>query len=108
MTVHFLDMPFATRRGCVFTPRPATERLVEAAIARIGEEPARVADVGTGSGAIAVALATRAPRTEVWASDSSEHAVSLAEQNARALGVGHRVHVRAGCVTGGARSNRLA
>jgi release factor glutamine methyltransferase len=96
MSVHFLDLPLATARGRVFTPRPTTERLVEAALARIGEQPARVADVGTGSGAIAVALAVRAPQVEIWATDSSEDAVELALENARRLGVDDRIDVRVG------------
>ena len=96
MPVRFLDLPLVTARGRVFTPRPATERLVQAALARIGDEPARVADVGTGSGAIAVALAIRAPQVEIWATDSSEDAVELALENARRLGVDDRVEVRVG------------
>lgn len=78
------------------TPRRATEKLVAAAAERIGGRPARVADVGTGSGAIAVSLARLAPEAEVWASDVSAAAVLLARANARRLGVGDRVHVAKG------------
>jgi release factor glutamine methyltransferase len=77
-------------------PRPATERLVDAALARLDGRPARVADVGSGSGAIAVALAVKKPLVEVWASDVSEDAVELTRANADRLGVADRVHVRAG------------
>jgi release factor glutamine methyltransferase len=49
--------------------------------------------VGTGSGAVAAAIALASPRAEVWASDVSAAAVLLARVNARRLGVGDRVHV---------------
>ncbi len=75
----------------MFTPRSATEHLVDAALERLHEDAARVADIGTGSGAIAIALALRAPRVEVWASDSCERALTLASLNASRLGA--RVHV---------------
>lgn len=75
------------------TPRPATEQLVAAAADRVRGRAARVADVGTGSGAIAVSLARIAPEAEVWASDVSAAAVFLARANAHRFGVGHRVHV---------------
>lgn len=75
------------------TPRPATEQLVAAAAARIGGRPARVADVGTGSGAIAVTLARLAPEAEIWASDVSTAAVFLARANACRFGAADRVHV---------------
>lgn len=67
--------------GEVMIPRPATEALVDAAVELLGDRPARVADVGTGSGAIAVSLALRAPKTRVWATDVSEAAVELARAN---------------------------
>ncbi len=89
----FYGLPLLRARGRVMTPRPATERLVAEAAARIGDRPARVADVGTGSGAIAVSLALAAQRAEVWATDLSAAAVLLARANARRLGVGERVHV---------------
>ena len=54
-------MTFVTDPGRVFTPRATTEQLVDAALERIGDQPARVADIGTGSGVIAVTLALRAP-----------------------------------------------
>jgi release factor glutamine methyltransferase len=76
--------------GRVFTPRPTTELLVAAALEL---DPRRVADVGTGSGAIAVAIATHAPEAEIWATDVCAQAVRLAHANADRLGVGRRVHV---------------
>ncbi len=75
------------------TPRAATEQLVAAALGLIGDSPARVADVGTGSGAIAVSIAVAAPRAEIWATDVSATAVMLARANARRAGVSNRVHV---------------
>lgn len=90
---HFFGLPLLTARGEVMTPRPATERLVTAAAVRIGARTARVADVGTGSGAIAVTLALAAPRAEIWASDISPSAVFLARANARRFQVDDRVHV---------------
>jgi release factor glutamine methyltransferase len=96
MTVRFFDLILDARPGRVFNPRATTERLVSAALARIGDEPARIADVGTGSGAIAVALALHAPNAEVWATDDSPEAVELAEENARRFGIDDRVHVRTG------------
>ena len=78
------------------TPRAASERLVEYALDLIGDSPARVADVGTGSGAIAIAVARAAPRVEVWASDLSSSAVALARANVRRHGLGGRVFVRHG------------
>lgn len=92
----FCDLPFLTAPGRVMTPRPATEALVERALERIGEQAARVADVGTGAGVIAVALAVHAPHADVWATDVSTEAIELACLNAERLGVGDRVH----CVEG--------
>ena len=59
METSFYDLDFLTAPGRVFTPRPATERLVDAALERIDGKPVRVADVGTGTGVVAVALACR-------------------------------------------------
>jgi release factor glutamine methyltransferase len=88
----FYGLPLFTSPGRVMTPRPATEQLVAAAAGRLGERAARVVDVGTGSGAIAVSLALAAPRAEVWATDLSAAAVLLARANARRFGVSDRVH----------------
>jgi release factor glutamine methyltransferase len=93
----FLGLPFQTAPGRVMSPRPATERLVAAAAECIGGlRAARVADVGTGSGAIAVSLARIAPDAEIWASDVSAAAVAVARRNARRHGVADRVHVASG------------
>jgi len=90
----FHGLTFLTEPGRVFTPRPTTERVVDAALVRIGDTTARVADVGTGSGAIAITLALRSPKVEVWASDTCSSALALARLNADRLGA--QVH----CVKG--------
>src|SRR5690554_466461 len=65
-------------------PRPETERLVELALERLPEAGSpRVLDLGTGSGAIALALASERPRARVLATDSSAAALAVASANAR-------------------------
>src|SRR5690606_7638754 len=60
-------------------PRPETELLVEAALARLPvDAPCRVADLGTGSGAIALAIASERPRARVVATDRSPGALDVA------------------------------
>ena len=93
--VLFAGTELRTLPGLVMTPRPATEAVVETALARIGDEPARVADVGTGSGAIAIAIA-RDSDAEVWATDICAWSVVLARLNAADAGVDERVHVLEG------------
>jgi release factor glutamine methyltransferase len=93
MKTTFYDLQLETAPGRVFTPRPTTEALVDAALEWIDGVPMRIADVGTGSGAIAVALAVKKPHVEIWATDTNEVAVELARANAHRLGVADRVHV---------------
>lgn len=92
METTFCDLPFTIAPGRVFTPRPATERLVRTADEVIDDEPKRVADVGTGSGVIAICLAARNPQIEVWAVDTNPEAVELTRENAHRHGVEARVH----------------
>lgn len=68
-------------------PRPETELLVDLALAALADEPtgASVIDVGTGSGAAAIALALEAPRANVIACDISREALALAAENAARL-----------------------
>ncbi len=71
-------------------PRPETELLVECALARIPEDtPARIADLGTGSGAIALAIASERPRALVIATDTSSGALDVAKRNAARHGIAH-------------------
>ncbi|MEN1941837.1 peptide chain release factor N(5)-glutamine methyltransferase [Luteimonas sp. MJ174] len=78
-------------------PRPETELLVEQALARLNPAASpRVADLGTGSGAIALAIASERPRASVVATDRSEAALAVARGNAAAHGLERRVEFRAG------------
>lgn len=74
-------------------PRPDTELLVEAALARWPAARARVLDLGTGTGAIALALAAERPGWTLVAVDSNPGAVALARENAARHGLG-RVRIR--------------
>ena len=69
-------------------PRPETERLVELALERLPEGmPLRIADLGTGSGAIALALASERPLAQIVATDMSGDAIAVAAGNARQHGL---------------------
>lgn len=77
----------------VLVPRPDTETLVEQALALLQAMPPResglrIADVGTGSGAVALALKTERPGDEVFAIDISPDALAVARENAARLGLG--------------------
>src|SRR5262249_29915087 len=72
----------------VLVPRPETELLVERGLALGPAGPARVVDLGTGSGAIALALATERPDWTVAATDLSDDALGVARSNATMLGLG--------------------
>ena len=71
-------------------PRPETELLVELALARLPDaEKINVADLGTGSGAIALSLAQERPRAWVIATDASAGALAVAKRNALSHGIGN-------------------
>lgn len=72
----------------VLVPRPETERLVEATLERLLPAPQSVCDLGTGSGAIALALAHERPQWQVTATDVSAEALAVAKRNAGRLGLG--------------------
>lgn len=74
----------------VLIPRPETELLVEQTLMRIPSDAAcLIADLGTGSGAIALAIASERPRCRVMATDASPAALAVARGNARRLGIGN-------------------
>jgi len=91
----FRGLDLAVNPG-VLVPRPETEGLVEAVLAVLREEVKhwprpRVLDLGTGSGAIALAIAAEWPAAVVTASDASDAALATARENARAHGLESRV-----------------
>ena len=72
----------------VLDPRPDTETLVDWALHVIAQLPSpRIADLGTGSGAIALALQSQRPTAQVLAVDASEGALAVAQANAQRLGL---------------------
>jgi release factor glutamine methyltransferase len=79
----------------VLVPNPDTEVLVQRAVAIARERggPLRAADVGTGSGCIAIALAHYAPTVEVWAGDISPDALAVAARNVTNHSLNGRVHL---------------
>jgi release factor glutamine methyltransferase len=107
----FLDLDLLVDRR-VLVPRPETEVVARIAIeeaVRLGQRRGRhdpwlaahtsyaVADLGTGSGAIALALATELPDAEVWATDASDDALAVARANAAGVGTpATRVRLRSG------------
>lgn len=87
----FFGLPFTVNRD-VLIPRPETEHLVEKAIefAAAFHAP-RIVDIGTGSGAIAIALAHQLPAAQIAATDRSAAALEVARKNAARNGVAERI-----------------
>ena len=83
----FYGRAFKINRA-VLIPRPETELLVTAALEKCQGVPApRLADIGTGSGCLAVTLAAERPDAHVWATDISPDALNVARKNAVRHGV---------------------
>lgn len=73
----------------VLIPRPETELLVETALARLSDVDSQAADLGTGSGAIAIALAKERPNWQITATDQSQAALRIAAANAAQQNLGN-------------------
>jgi release factor glutamine methyltransferase len=88
----FWSLPLKVTRD-VLVPRPDTETLVTAALDLLPDPAAeaRVLDVGTGSGAVALAIAVERPKAHLVATDISQSALDIARENADAHGVGDRI-----------------
>ena len=82
----FWSLPLRVDERCLI-PRPETELLVERALERLPDRPARAMDLGTGSGAIILALAVERPQLAAWGSDASAGALAVAADNAQRLGL---------------------
>lgn len=93
-TTEFWSLPFKVTPA-VLIPRPDTEILVEEALKRADDAPS-ILDVGTGSGAIAVALAHELPAAQVVAVDCSPEALAVARGNATLNGVDGRISFQEG------------
>jgi release factor glutamine methyltransferase len=76
-------------------PRPETERLIELIEANVAGAPATILDLGTGTGAIALALGVKYPASQVTGVDQSDEALALAAENRAALGLAERVELLA-------------
>ncbi|MBJ3815517.1 peptide chain release factor N(5)-glutamine methyltransferase [Shimwellia pseudoproteus] len=85
-TREFWSLPLLVSPATLI-PRPDTECLVEQALARLPAQPCHILDLGTGTGAIALALACERPDCQVTACDLIPEAVALAQRNAGQLGI---------------------
>ncbi len=83
-TREFWSMPLLVNEHTLI-PRPDTERLVELTLALFTKTQAKILDAGTGSGAIALALASERPEWEIMACDKQEEAIDMAKRNATEL-----------------------
>jgi release factor glutamine methyltransferase len=78
----------------VLIPRPETELLAEAVLKHLPpNQPLRIADIGTGSGILAITLAVHLPKAQITAIDISPEALAIARRNAETHQVAHRIHI---------------
>lgn len=93
-TVEFRQLTLKSDKRALI-PRPETEELVDLALACFpAEQAVRVLDLGTGSGAIALAIAQERPAWSIDALDASDDALALARENAELTGLTARVHFK--------------
>lgn len=91
----FYGLEFEVGPG-VLVPRPETERLVETAVAVLSGAQRAIADIGVGSGAIAVCLAVSLPNAQVYGTDTTQVSLDMARRNAERHRVADRVHLGLG------------
>ncbi|MCA9562228.1 MAG: peptide chain release factor N(5)-glutamine methyltransferase, partial [Myxococcales bacterium] len=92
----FWSLPFVVSPS-VLIPRPETERLVELVLDRVDTAfSGLVADIGTGTGAIACALASERPNCQIVATDISDEALSVAAKNVARLGFDRQIRLALG------------
>ena len=94
-TVEFCGLTFLCDKRAL-VPRPETEELVEFLQSAIRNPQSQILDVGTGSGVIALSVASKFPEARVVAVDVSEDALALARENGARLGLRQRVEFRTG------------
>jgi len=95
-TVEFCGLTFACDKRAL-VPRSETEQLVELLLADYVQNPhSKIVDVGTGSGVIALSLASKLPQANLFAVDVSDDALALARENAARLGLNERVQFAKG------------
>ena len=99
-TQEFWGLPFRVTPD-VLIPRPETEFVVEAALTAVsGNSTPVIVDLCTGSGCIAISLAKELPRARIFATDQSDRAVPVAQENARLNGVANRIRFLEGDLFG--------
>jgi release factor glutamine methyltransferase len=92
--------------SAVLIPRPETEHLVETALKLLpADKPVKLVDMGTGSGAIAIALAVHLPLAKIVALDLSPEALAIAEHNAREHDVASRIEFLQSDLLGAVKSH---
>jgi release factor glutamine methyltransferase len=85
-------------RAPMLVPRPETEHLVEVVLEHVADRPARILEIGTGTGCVAIAIAKNAPASTIVATDINPDALALAGRNAARHGLESRIEPREGSV----------